>query len=72
MSFKLKIFRWLRELFKDAGLGFALLGAGALAFQSLGDSNTLLFGILFVVMGIIFKVISLVMLLLEDLIFESQ
>lgn len=71
MSFKQKFFRWLRELFKDAGLGFALLGTGALVFQTQGDSNTLLFGVLFIVVGIILKVISLVMLLFEDLIFDQ-
>lgn len=71
MSFKLKIFRWMRGFFKDAGLGFALLGTGALVFQSQGDANTVMFGVLFIVLGVVLNVASLVMMLLEDLIFEQ-
>lgn len=71
MSFKRKIFCFMREFFKDAGIGLALLGAGALAFQDLGDVSTVLFGVLFIVLGVVINVASLVMLLIEDLIFDE-
>ena len=36
MSFKKKIYRFAQEFLKDAGIGIALLGAGALAFRIFG------------------------------------
>ena len=71
MSFKKKIFRFAREFLKAAGIGLALLGAGALAYQGLGEANVVVFGVLFIVLGGVMNVASLVMLLLEDLIFEE-
>lgn len=71
MSFKKKIFRFAREFLKDAGIGLALLGAGALAFQGLGEESVVVFGVMFIVLGGVMNVASLVMLLFEDLIFEE-
>ncbi|MCE0761136.1 MAG: hypothetical protein SWN10_20115 [Pseudomonadota bacterium] len=71
MSFKKKIYRFAREFLKDAGIGIALLGAGALAFQNLGEPNVVMFGVLFIVLGGVMNIASLIMYLFEDLLFEE-
>jgi hypothetical protein len=71
MSFKKKIFRFIREFLKDAGIGLALLAAGALAFQGVEDANVVFFGVLFAVLGVVMNLASLVMLLIEEIIFEE-
>lgn len=72
MSFKRKIFVFFRGFLKDAGVGLALLGAGAITFQSLAEVSVIAFGVLFIVLGSAMNLASLILMLLEDVIFDSE